>query len=119
MSSTIYKICTAVQWREAERAGVFIGAPIDRQDGFIHLSAADQVVETAAKHFTGMRDLVLVAVDAESLGQMLRWEISRGGALFPHLFGSMPLSSVLWVRPLLLYSNGRYAFPHLSEDGSG
>jgi uncharacterized protein (DUF952 family) len=114
MSHTIYKICPASLWREAERAGVFLGAPVDRQDGYIHFSAADQVVETAAKHFAGMHDLVLVAVDAAALGPMLKWETSRGGALFPHLFGSMPLSSVLWVKRLPLDRSGRHAFPDLS-----
>jgi uncharacterized protein (DUF952 family) len=111
MSSTIYKICPASLWREAERAGLFSGAPLDRQDGYIHFSAADQLAETAAKHFSGMHDLVLVAVDAESLGPMLKWEKSRGGALFPHLFGNMPLSAVLWVKPLPLDPSGRHVLP--------
>jgi uncharacterized protein (DUF952 family) len=107
--TTIYKICPAALWREAERTGVFDGAPLDRQDGFIHFSAADQVAETAARHFADVDDLVLVAVDAASLGPMLKWERSRGGALFPHLFQSMPLSAVLWVRPLPLDASGRHA----------
>jgi uncharacterized protein (DUF952 family) len=117
MSRTIYKICTAAQWREAERAVVFLGAPLDRQDGYIHFSAADQVAETAARHFPGAHDLVLVAVDAESFGPMLKWEASRGGALFPHLYGSLPLRAVLWVKPLPLDPSGRHIFPNLSEDG--
>ncbi len=111
-STTIYKICPASLWREAERAGVFLGMPIDRQDGYIHFSAADQVAETAAKHFAGVRDLVLVAVEAEALGPMLKWEPSRGGALFPHLFRSMPMSAVLWVKPLPLDAGGRHVFDH-------
>ena len=115
MSSTLYKICPASLWREAESAGVFRGAPIDRQDGYIHFSAADQVAETAAKHFAGERDLVLIAVDARSLGPMLKWETSRGGALFPHLFADMPLGSVLWVRPLPLDQGGRHVFPDLGD----
>jgi uncharacterized protein (DUF952 family) len=106
----IYKICPAALWREAERAGVFLGMPIDRQDGYIHFSAADQVAETAAKHFAGVRDLVLIAVDGGALGPMLKWEPSRSGALFPHLFRSMPLSAVLWVKPLPLDANGRHVF---------
>ena len=118
MSRIVYKICPASQWSEAERAGVFLGAPIDRQDGYIHFSAADQVAETAAKHFSGAPDLVLVAVDADGLGPTLKWESSRGGALFPHLFGSLPLSSVLWVKPLPRDPSGRHVFPDLSEDGS-
>jgi uncharacterized protein (DUF952 family) len=118
VSRTIYKICLAAEWREAERAGVYLGAPIDREDGFIHFSAADQIAETAAKHFSGMQDLVLVAVDAASLGPMLKWETSRGGALFPHLRQSLKLSSVLWVRPLPLGPSGRHVFPDLSGGGS-
>ncbi len=117
MSRTIYIICTAAQWREAERAGIFLGAPIDRQDGYIHFSTADQVAETAAKHFPGAHDLVLVAVDAPSLGPMLKWETSRGGALFPHLFASMSPSSVLWVKALPLDQSGRHVFPDLSDGG--
>jgi uncharacterized protein (DUF952 family) len=113
MSTIIYKICPSSLWREAERAGVFLGAPVDRQDGYIHFSAADQVAETAAKHFSGVHDLVLVAVDADALGPMLKWEPSRGGAMFPHLFRSMPLSSVLWVKPLPLDASGRHVFPDL------
>ena len=118
MPRTIYKICPAALWREAERAGVFHGAPLDRQDGFIHFSAADQVAETAAKHFAGAHDLVLVAVDAGSLGPLLKWEVSRGGALFPHLFQSLPLSAVSWVKPLPLDPGGRHVFPDLREGGS-
>jgi uncharacterized protein (DUF952 family) len=118
MSRTIYKICPASQWREAEQAGVFLGAGIDRQDGFIHFSAADQVAETAAKHFSGVDDLVVVAVEAGSLGPMLKWEPSRGGALFPHLFGNLPLAAVLWVKPLPLGPGGQHVFPDLTADGA-
>ncbi len=81
-------------WREAARDGVFRGAPIDLADGYIHFSTAAQVAETAARHFAGATDLVLVAVDAAALGDALRWEPSRGGALFPHLYGTLPLSAV-------------------------
>ena len=86
---TIYKICTAAEWREAERAGAYRGSAVDRRDGFIHFSTAEQAAETAAKWFAGQRDLVLVAVDAEALGDRLKWEPSRGGALFPHLYGEL------------------------------
>jgi uncharacterized protein (DUF952 family) len=95
----VYKICDASLWREAERNGVFRGAPVDLADGFIHFSAADQVAETAAKHFAGRENLVLIAVDAEALGDALAWEPSRGGALFPHLYGELPLSAVKGVEP--------------------
>ncbi len=115
MSGTIYKICPASLWAEAERSGVFLGAPIDRKDGYIHFSAADQVAETAAKHFSGVHDLVLIAVDAELLGPKLKWETSRGGALFPHLVGSLPLNAVLWVKRLPLDPSGRHVFPALND----
>ena len=110
--STIYKISTTALWREAERAGAFTGAPVDVADGFIHFSTAAQVAETAARHFAGAADLVLVAVDAAALGAALRYESSRGGALFPHLYGTLPLSAVRWVRPLPLGANG-HVFPEL------
>jgi uncharacterized protein (DUF952 family) len=110
----IYKICRADEWREAERQGVYAGAPIDRQDGYIHFSTAEQVAETAARHFAGMNDLVLVAIAAEPLGQALRWEPSRGGALFPHLYGALMFDAVLWVKSLPLGADGRHQFPELA-----
>jgi uncharacterized protein (DUF952 family) len=113
--ATIYKICPAALWREAERAGVFHGSADDRRDGFIHFSTAAQVVETAAKHFSGQRDLLLVAVDAGRLGQRLRWEPSRGGALFPHLYGELPLAVVQRVEPLPLGPDGRHVVPELDR----
>lgn len=107
----IYKICPQSLWREAERQGVFAGAPVDLADGYIHFSTADQVAETAAKHFAGRSDLLLVAVEAASLGEALRYEPSRGGALFPHLYGSLPLSAVRHVTPLPLGPDGRHVIP--------
>ncbi|HKH34184.1 MAG TPA: DUF952 domain-containing protein [Beijerinckiaceae bacterium] len=112
--SLIYKIAPENLWREAERAGLFDGAPVDLADGFIHLSTAAQAVETATKHFAGQRNLVLAAVDEASLGEALRYEPSRGGALFPHLYGSLPLSAVRWVKPLPLGADGRHVFPDLA-----
>jgi uncharacterized protein (DUF952 family) len=109
----IYKICPKALWREAERAGVFAGALIDTQDGYIHFFTAAQVRETAAKHFGGQRDLLLVAVEAAALGDALRHEPSRGGDLFPHLYASLPLSAVRWVKPLPLGPDSRHAFPDL------
>jgi uncharacterized protein (DUF952 family) len=100
-------------WREAERGGAFIGAPIDVQDGFIHFSTVAQVRETAAKHFAGQSDLLLIAIDPEPLGPALRYEPSRGGNLFPHLYGAMPLSAVRWTTPLALGPDGRHVFPDL------
>jgi uncharacterized protein (DUF952 family) len=112
LAKTIYKICDAALWRAAERAGVFGGAPVDLADGYIHFSTAQQAAETAARHFAGKTDLVLFAVDAEALGAALRYEPSRGGALFPHLYGKLPLSAVRWVKPLPLGPHG-HVFPEL------
>lgn len=112
--TTIYKICPEALWREAEALGAFGGMEIDRRDGFIHFSTADQAPETAARHFSGQDGLVLVAVDGDALGADLRWEVSRGGALFPHLYGRpLPLSAVEWVKPLPLGPDGRHQFPPL------
>ncbi len=106
----IYKIVPESLWREAEAAGVFAGAPVDRTDGFIHLSSAEQVRETAARHFAGKTDLLLVTVDAEALQPGLRWEPSRGGALFPHLYGPLALDAVRAVTPLRLGPDGLHDF---------
>jgi uncharacterized protein (DUF952 family) len=112
--TTIYKICESALWREAERAGMLRGAPVDLRDGFIHFSTADQVRETAAKHFAGAADLMLVAVDTAAVESALKWEVSRGGDLFPHLYGALPLSAVLWARPLPLGSDRHHVFPELT-----
>ena len=110
----IYKICTASEWRDAERAGVYRGSAVDVKDGFIHFSTAAQVRETADKHFAGADDLMLVAVDADALAGALRWEFSRGGDVFPHLYGALPLAAVLWAKPLRLDAGGRHVFPELT-----
>jgi uncharacterized protein (DUF952 family) len=110
----IYKICPERLWREAERIGVFAGGPVDLQDGYIHFSTAAQAHETAAKHFAGQRDLLLVAVDAEALGAALHYEPSRGGDLFLHLYGPLPLSAVRWVKALPLGPDGCHAFLDLA-----
>ena len=109
--TTIYKICTASEWHEAEHAGRYRGSAVDRKDGFIHFSTAEQAPETASRWFAGQRDLVLVAVDGDALGARLKWEPSRGGALFPHLYGDLELSAVLRVDPVPLDTSGRHAFP--------
>lgn len=111
MTDLVYKIAPAALWREAEATGGFRGAPVDHADGFIHLSTADQARATAARHFAGQDGLVLIAVDAAALGAALRWEPSRGGALFPHLYGSLPLDAVRGVSPLRLGPDGAHAFP--------
>jgi uncharacterized protein (DUF952 family) len=110
----IYKICPEPLWREAEDAGEFRGAPVDLQDGYIHFSTAPQARETAARHFAGRDDLLLVAVEGEALGDALRYEPSRGGDLFPHLYAPLALAAVRWVRPLPLGTDGRHVFPDLA-----
>jgi uncharacterized protein (DUF952 family) len=111
--STIYKICPASLWRDAERAGVFHGSEVDIQDGFIHFSTAAQVAETASRHFAGQADLLLVHVDTEKLGDGLKWEPSRGGDLFPHLYGEFLLAAVTKVERLPLAPDGWHIFPAL------
>lgn len=113
MAECIYKICSRAAWLEAEQAGRFEGAAIDLADGYIHFSTADQARETAAKHFAGQDDLLLVAVETAPLGEDLRWEVSRGGALFPHLYAPLDLSAVRWVRALPLGPDGRHDFPEM------
>ena len=112
MTGHIYKICSAAEWRDAEAAGAYRGSAVDHRDGFIHFSTAEQAGETAARYFAGQADLVLVAVDVAALGDVLRWEPSRGGALFPHLFAELPLAAVIGVPPLPQV-DGRLVFPHV------
>jgi uncharacterized protein (DUF952 family) len=113
--TTIYKICREAEWDAAVRAGVYRGSAADLRDGFIHFSTAAQVAETAARHFAGQRDLLIVAVDADALGAALKWEPSRGGALFPHLYGALPVSAALWAKPLPLDGHGRHILPPLAD----
>lgn len=113
MTQTLYKIVPDALWRETEKSGVFNGAEIDLADGFIHFSLADQVEETAARHFAGREGLLLVAIDANALGDALKFEPSRGGALFPHLYGPLSRSAVKWVRPLPVGEDGRHIFQKL------
>ena len=97
MQPTAFKILTAEQWAQFEAEGIFHGAPVDLADGYIHLSAADQVQGTLDKHFVGQAGLVIAEVDLEILGDDIRWELSRGGALFPHLYGALPMKAVVGV----------------------
>jgi uncharacterized protein (DUF952 family) len=106
----IYKIHPAADWADAERAGTFLGAPIDLADGYIHFSTGAQARETAAKHFAGQPGLLLIALEAAALGTALVWEPSRGGALFPHLYGPLSLAAVRWVMLLPLQADGSHAF---------
>jgi uncharacterized protein (DUF952 family) len=110
----IYKICRQDEWQEAIRAGVFRGAPVDLRDGYIHFSTREQLAETAARHFSGQADLLLVAVNADALGPALKWEPSRGGALFPHLYSTLALGAISWVQPLPLSADGRHLVPELA-----
>lgn len=113
MSELIYKIAPRALWREAEAKGVFAGAPVDLADGYIHFSTAAQAAETAAKHFAGQDGLVLIAVDTDRLGAALKWEVSRGGALFPHLYAALDPAAARWVKPLPLGEDGAHVFPEL------
>lgn len=108
---SLYKVVPERIWREAESTGLFRGYGIDLQDGFIHLSARDQVVQTVEKHFAGLDGLLLVTVDGEQLGSALRWEPSRGGALFPHAYAAIPMAAVQRVDPLPLRDDGQHVFP--------
>ena len=100
MPSVVYKICRAEEWHSTEHTGVFTGSPDDRRDGFIHCSTAEQVIGTFEKYFAGETGLVLLTLDVAALGPALKWEVSRGGALFPHIYGSLPLAAVVGSRPL-------------------
>ncbi len=102
----VYKIVDRAIWAAAFRDGVFHGAEIDQEDGYIHLSTAAQAGETAHRHFAGRHDLVLLALESEGLGEALRWEPSRGGALFPHLYAPLDPAGVVETRPLSLNRDG-------------
>jgi uncharacterized protein (DUF952 family) len=106
----IYKILRGPEWAQLRAAGESAGAPVDVADGYVHFSTAEQAAETAAKHFAGVEGLMLVAVAVDRLGEALKWEVSRGGALFPHLYREMRLSDVAWAQPLPLV-DGVHQFP--------
>ena len=111
--SLIYKICPASAWREAERQGVYRGSADDARDGFIHFSTAAQVEGTARKHYVGQTGLFLVEVEADALGNALRWERSRNDELFPHLYGELDLGAVISVINLNVRSDGHHDIPEL------
>ena len=108
----VFKIVSSTEWRAAEAAGVFAGAAVDRADGYIHFSTAAQAPETARLHFAGQADLVLLRIDAGTLGEALKWEPSRGGQLFPHLYGPLDCALVEAVTPISLDQDG---IPQLGE----
>jgi len=106
----IYKIFRAGEWSVLQAQGETRGAPIDLADGFVHFSTAEQTQETAAKHFAGQDGLMLLALEADAMGDALKWEVSRGDALFPHLYRSLRLDEVIWAKPLPLV-DGIHRFP--------
>lgn len=107
----IYKVCDRESWAEARRHGVYSGAPVDHEDGYIHFSTAAQLAETLARHFAGREGLVLLGVPVVRLGDALQWEPSRGGDLFPHLYAELPVSAVVSEHPLALDADGRHILP--------
>lgn len=111
--ATIYKICERAAWEAAGQAGLYRGSELDARDGFIHFSSAAQVAETAARHFARQSDLMLIAVDGAALGAALKWEPSRGGNLFPHLYADLPLTAVRWAKSLPDEVDGRRELPEL------
>ena len=111
--SIIYKIVPRSLWKKAETDGVFNGAAVDLASGYIHFSTASQVAQTAALHFAGQDNLLLAAVYGNGLGEALKHEPSRGGELFPHLYGDLSLDRVLWVRPMPLGPDGVHRLPDL------
>jgi uncharacterized protein (DUF952 family) len=110
----IYKISPASAWREAERQGVYRGSADDRRDGYIHFSTASQLPETARKHYFGQTGLFLIAVDADALGEDLRWEASRNDELFPRLYGELDLGAVISVQDLRARADGFHDVPELA-----
>jgi uncharacterized protein (DUF952 family) len=110
----IYKICSASAWREAERQGVYRGSADDLRDGFIHFSSSSQLADTAKKHFFGQTALFLIEVDADALGEALRWEVSRNDELFPHLYGELDLGAVTAVLDMHARSDGTHEIPELT-----
>lgn len=110
-SMIAYKVLTAGQMAQLEADGIFAGAPVDLADGYIHLSTADQLDETVRKHFAGQDNLHIAAVDLEALADAVKWEPSRGGALFPHIYGALPLSAVVAYGPLDRGPDGQVSLP--------
>lgn len=109
----IYHLARQHAWEAAQTSGIYEGTPEDRVDGFVHFSTAAQVAESAARHRAGETDLVLIAADSDVLGEAVQWEVSRGGARFPHLYGNLPVSAVRSATPLPLGKDGLHVFPEL------
>ena len=113
MTGMIYHMCPAETWQEALHGGIYHGTADDRRDGFIHFSTAEQIAESARRHRAGQQGLLLIAVESARLGARLKWEKSRGGALFPHLYGPLDPAEIASVRPLPLGPDGEHLFPPL------
>ena len=113
MESRIYKVVSQTQWEEAVEEGTFRGAPIDHQDGYIHFSTAAQVKETVALHFRGQTNLLLVELQTKDFAEELKWEPSRGGELFPHLYGTFRTSAASRVLPIAALEDGTHKLPEL------
>jgi uncharacterized protein (DUF952 family) len=107
----IYKVASSQSFAAARPLGHYLGMPVDHTDGYIHFSSAAQLQETIRRHFAGQSGLVLIAVRAAELGNKLKWEPSRGGDLFPHFYGPLPLSAVAWVEPLQVGTDGSCILP--------
>ena len=117
MAEAIYHVCPKAAWEEAVKTGVYAGSDDDLRDGFLHFSTGDQVVESVEKHRRGQSGLVILACDPDALYPELRWEPSRGGALFPHYYGALPVERVAFVKDLPLGEDGRHVFPELERAG--
>ena len=111
--AVLYKIIDKQTWEKAQKNGVFNGAAIDLQDGYIHLSSSLQVVETARLHFAGIDNLLLVAIDETAIATPIKWEASRGWQLFPHMYGSLDPQFILWAKPLA-WNGTAHEFPELT-----
>jgi uncharacterized protein (DUF952 family) len=107
----VFKIVSADEWQRVECAGVYAGSAKDRADGFLHFSKMEQLEGTLAKYYAGERDLLLVAVDGDALGAGLKFETSRDGQLFPHLYGNLAIGAVRWVRPIAIDAHGAFIVP--------
>ena len=113
LPTTAFKILSRADWRASLAEGAYDGSPVDHADGYIHLSAADQLAVTAAKHYAGQSDLMLIEVDLDALGETLVWEPSRGGALFPHIYGPLPVAATRGVRALSVTDAGEMILSEL------
>jgi uncharacterized protein (DUF952 family) len=107
----IFKICSEDEWNAAKASGAYEGSEHDRRDGFIHFSTEGQLAGTLAKHYAGRGNLLLIAFEADALGDGLKWEPARGGDLFPHLYAPLPTAAALWAKPLPLGGDGRHILP--------